>query len=283
MQGGLGNDTYFVNALGDRVIEAGAGIDRIYSSLSHALAANVETLVLTGTAALNGTGNTLNNLLVGNAAANVLNGSLGNDIMQGGLGNDTYHVNAAGDRVIEAGVGIDRVISSVSHTLAANVETLVLTGSTPINGIGNTLNNLLAGNGARNVLVAGAGNDILHGGAGNDLLFGSLGRDLLAGGPDADTFVYRAAAESPRGALRDVVQDFQHGVDHINLVALDANLALAGDQAFTFVGARAFSGVAGELSYRAGLASADMNGDRIADLEVMIANHAVLTQEDFVL
>jgi Ca2+-binding RTX toxin-like protein len=248
-----------------------------------ALAANVETLVLTGTAAINGTGNTLNNLLVGNAAANVLNGSLGNDIMQGGLGNDTYHVNAASDRVIEAGVGIDRVISSVSHTLAANVETLVLTGSTPINGIGNTLNNLLAGNGARNVLVAGAGNDILHGGAGNDLLFGSLGRDLLAGGSDADTFVYRAAAESPRGALRDVVQDFQHGVDHINLVALDANLALAGDQAFTFVGARAFSGVAGELSYRAGLASADMNGDRIADLEIMIANHAVLTQEDFVL
>jgi Ca2+-binding RTX toxin-like protein len=159
MEGGLGRDTYVVDNPRDVVVEVGNDMDWVRSSVSYSLPANVEAIVLAGTASISATGNALNNVLFGNGANNVLNGGLGNDTMQGGLGNDTYFVNALGDRVIETGTGIDRIYSSVSHTLAANVETLVLTGTAAINGTGNTLNNLLVGNAAANVLNGSLGND----------------------------------------------------------------------------------------------------------------------------
>jgi Ca2+-binding RTX toxin-like protein len=127
--------------------------------VSWTLGANLENLTLTGTGAINGTGNSLNNVLTGNSAANVLTG---------GAGNDTYVVGA-GDTVVEAAnEGTDLVQSSVSWTLGANLENLTLTGTGAINGTGNSLNNVLTGNSAANVLTGGAGNDTLAGGLGND-------------------------------------------------------------------------------------------------------------------
>src|SRR5439155_4350277 len=108
---------------------AGQGYDTVESSISYTLPANVEQLVLTGSDAINGTGNTLGNTLVGNSAANVLDGAGGADAMLGGAGDDTYIVNSTADAVIEnAGEGLDTVRSSVSFVLPANVENLVLTG-----------------------------------------------------------------------------------------------------------------------------------------------------------
>ncbi|MDR4472264.1 MAG: hypothetical protein MRJ92_06325 [Nitrospira sp.] len=119
LTGGMGNDTYVLGA-GDTVVEAvNAGIDTIQSSVTHTLATNVENLTLIGTGAINGTGNALNNILVGNNAANILTGS---------TGDDTYVVGA-GDTVVESlNAGIDTVQSSVTWTLGANVEHLALTG-----------------------------------------------------------------------------------------------------------------------------------------------------------
>jgi Ca2+-binding RTX toxin-like protein len=83
------------------VIEyGGAGTDVVQSSVSHALSDNVENLILTGTAAINGSGNALGNTLTGNAAANVLNGSAGNDILIGGAGNDMLIGGAGNDTFI---------------------------------------------------------------------------------------------------------------------------------------------------------------------------------------
>ena len=173
MTGGLGDDTYSVDNVGDVVTEnINEGIDTVQSSISYMLGANLENLTLTGTAAINGTGNELSNVLTGNAAANVLDGGVGADRLIGGVGNDTYVVDNGGDVVIEnINEGIDTVQSSISYMLGANLENLTLTGTAAINGTGNELSNVLTGNAAANVLDGGVGADSMTGGAGDDTYY----------------------------------------------------------------------------------------------------------------
>lgn len=188
MIGGLGNDVYYVDAAGDVVSEApNQGTDTVRSSISYTLGAYVEYLTLIGTAAVSGTGNTLDNVITGNAAANTLNGGAGNDRLvggggadrlYGGVGNDIYVVDA-GDTIVEAvNAGIDAVQSSVSYVLGANVEYLTLIGTAALSGTGNALNNVITGNAAANTLNGGAGNDRLVGGGGADRLYGGVGNDV---------------------------------------------------------------------------------------------------------
>ncbi|HET9865761.1 MAG TPA: calcium-binding protein, partial [Nitrospira sp.] len=178
LAGGAGNDTYIVG-IGDSVTESNnAGTDEIRADFSYTLGANVENLTLIGTAAINGTGNTLANVLTGNSAANTLNGAAGADTMSGGLGDDIYVVDVTGDVVLEnAGEGIDTVQATITYTLASNVENLTLMGTSAINGTGNALDNVITGNGANNTLTGGAGNDLLDGGAGTDTMIGGAGHD----------------------------------------------------------------------------------------------------------
>ena len=168
--GGTGNDIYIVDSLYDTVIEgASAGIDTVSSSVSWVLGENIENLSLTGKNSINGTGNTLNNSISGNNENNILDGGAGNDILMGGGGDDFYIVDSIGDVIRERFYqGIDTVQASVSWTLGANLENLVLAGPNAINGKGNALNNILTGNSADNVLDGGGGNDTLSGGLGND-------------------------------------------------------------------------------------------------------------------
>jgi Ca2+-binding RTX toxin-like protein len=202
LAGGAGNDTYVLNSPADTVIEAAScGVDTIVVGGSYTLGANLENLTLTGSADINGTGNTLNNYLTGNSGANILTGGVGNDTLDGGLGtdqlvggagNDTFIIGD-GDTVVEApGEGIDTVNASISYTLGSNVENLTLTGSAAISGTGNELNNLLTGNGAANTLTGGAGDDTLVGGAGVDRLIGGDGNDTYVLGSDQDTVVETA-------------------------------------------------------------------------------------------
>jgi Ca2+-binding RTX toxin-like protein len=221
MQGDEGNDVYNVDNAGDVVIEAsGNGFDTVQTTVSYTLSANVERLLLTGGPAIDGTGNDQNNDIVGNEAANVLsglggndtlsggagddtlNGGLGADTMDGGSGNDSYTVDNAGDAVIEAsGGGFDTVRSSVSYTLDANVERLLLTGGPAIDGTGNDLNNVITGNNSANVL---SGLD------GNDALSGRGGIDFLTGGAGDDTFTFNTALGE--GNV-DTITDFEAGAD----------------------------------------------------------------------
>ena len=188
MFGGTGNDTYVVDNVGDVVTELdGEGSDTIQSSMSFSLAVLwpcVENLTLTGTAALSGTGNALDNIMIGNSGANVLmgldgsdtlNGGVGADQMFGGTGNDTYVVDNVGDVVNETGGdGTDTVLSSVSFSLAdavhaiGSIENLTLTGIGAVNATGNALDNVLTGNSGANVLIGGVGADTVDGGGGVD-------------------------------------------------------------------------------------------------------------------
>jgi Ca2+-binding RTX toxin-like protein len=99
--GEIGNDVYIVNWTGDILVEnPNQGIDSVRSSASYTLDANVENLLLTGTASVNGTGNNLNNQITGNSGNNSLSGSSGNDTVNGGGGNDTLTGGSGSDRFL---------------------------------------------------------------------------------------------------------------------------------------------------------------------------------------
>ncbi|GCL41923.1 beta strand repeat-containing protein [Dolichospermum planctonicum] len=205
--GGSGDDIYIVDSTTDTITElANGGTDTIQSSVTYTiLAANVENLTLTGTAAINGTGNGGNNVITGNGGNNTLDGGAGTDTLIGGLGDDIYIVDSTTDTITElANAGTDTIQSSVTYTiLAANVENLTLTGTAAINGTGNTGNNVIIGNGA---------NNSLNGGAGNDRLTGGVGKDTLTGGLGTDRFDYRTLSDSVFSNF-DVITDFNATAD----------------------------------------------------------------------
>ncbi|MFW9264324.1 beta strand repeat-containing protein, partial [Nostoc sp. CALU 546] len=271
--GGKGNDTYTVDSIGDTIIEsASAGTDLVKSSVSWVLADNLENLTLTGTEAINGTGNSLNNILIGNTAANILSGENGNDKLfgdsgndtllggigndtldgglgfdnlNGGIGNDTYIVDNPNDFITEsANAGTDLVKSSVSFVLADNLESLTLTGTTAINGTGNNLNNILTGNTGANILngfdgsdrlIGGSGNDTLFGGSGDDTLDGGVGIDNLDGGVGNDTYTVDTLSDTITEGLdagTDLVQSSVSWVLADNL----ENLTLTGSKVINGTG-----------------------------------------------
>ncbi len=212
LAGGPGDDTFLVDDEDDVVQEsANEGSDTVLARASHVLRDHVESLILmTGAGPIDGTGNDLDNYMVGNESFNSLLGAGGNDTinggggvdalfggdghdaldggadadtMVGGAGDDSFVVNNTGDAVQEAfGEGNDKVVSSVTYTLPTKVESLVLkAGAGAIHGVGNAFDNVIAGNEAANTLRGEAGKDTISGGAGQDLLVGGPGRDLLAG------------------------------------------------------------------------------------------------------
>ncbi|RRJ84508.1 hypothetical protein [Aestuariirhabdus litorea] len=163
----------------DQVEEAyGAGYDQVLASVSFTLPDQVEALTLTGTLSIDATGNSLSNRLQGNSGDNRLDGAQGADWMAGGQGSDRYRVDHSGDQVIEwAAEGEDWVDAGIDYQLTSEVENLQLLGSEKLTGIGNELDNWLAGNDGDNRLLGGEGNDRLQGGRGDDLLQGGGGDD----------------------------------------------------------------------------------------------------------
>lgn len=302
MIGGLGNDTYFVENAGDIVTEKlNQGIDTVSSRLTYTLPVNVENMILTDTAVVNGTGNSLNNVITGNNAANQLNGDAGNDMLNGGAGNDTligwsgadtmvggsgddtYFVENAGDVVTEKpGEGNDTVSSRLTYTLSANVENLTLTGSAAVNGTGNGLANAITGNSAANQLNGLAGNDTLNGGGGDDVLNGGAGTNTLTGGTGSDIFRFATAIHN------DVVTDYSVANDTIQLenavfAALTTTGKLAAGQ--FRIGTKAldandhviYNNVAGKLLY-----DADGNGVGAAVQIATIGTGLAMTSAEFV-
>lgn len=163
--------------------------------------------------------------------------------------------------------------------------------------------NILNGKAGHDAVYGGAGNDTIQGEAGDDRLFGDagadrigggLGHDIMTGGGGADIFAFAGLADSQNYALRsdgkkflpDFIADFVSGEDRVDLSAIDANAGTGGNDAFTFIGTAAFSGVAGQLRYETGGGQAcifaDVDGDGYADLTIA-ANAPSLFATDFIL
>jgi serralysin len=268
LNGGGGNDTLDGRAGAD-ALNGNSGSDTAtYVASSAGVVIDLAAGTGTGGDANGDTLSSIENLigsnstdgLYGNASANTLNGGGGADLLAGKAGNDIYVVDNASDAVLEnAGEGTDEVRASVSYALATNqsVETLSTTdeaGTTAINLTGNNLANTVVGNN---------GNNALNGGGGADTLIGAGGIDTLTGGSGADRFVWRDATESGvAAATADTILDFNPlAGDLIDLSGIDANIIAAGNQAFTFIGAAAFSGTPGEINF------VQVNGDTIIQLQ----------------
>jgi Ca2+-binding RTX toxin-like protein len=238
LKGGRGNDAYVVADLNDGVVElAGEGTDTVTSGVSYTLGANVENLKLSGAGGKDATGNALANVITGNSGADRLDGGAGADRLNGGAGDDHYFVDNSADAVVElAAKGHDSLYSTVTRTLSANVEDLLLTGTALINGTGNNLGNLIVGNDRANRL---------DGGAGNDIVSGRGGGDTLTGGSGGDQFNFDSALAGDV----DTITDFSTAYD---VIALDGEI---------FAGI-AQAGPLGAGAFRAGTAAADA-GDRI--------------------
>jgi serralysin len=198
MAGRSGSDFYYVDSSFDVVAERlGEGeSDTIFATVSFRLRQNVENLELRGEAA-RGFGNELDNSIVVRSSEdtgirNFLDGGAGADLMAGGKGNDVYLVDNAGDVIEEADIrgpgSKDLVRSTVSYTLAPNVEILELVGAGAQDGTGHEFGNTIRGNDFANVLRGLGGFDRLHGGGGDDTLYGNEGADWMYGGDGDDTF-----------------------------------------------------------------------------------------------
>ena len=192
---------------------------------------------MTGSAAINGTGNALDNVLTGNTGINsltggdgndTLNGGTGADTLTGGTGNDTYVVDNAGDTTTEnADEGTDLVQSTVAWTLGANFENLTFTGSSGLAGTGNGLDNVLTGNSGANTLTGLDGNDRLDGGTGNDTMVGGLGND---------TYVVQAAGDVVTENAGEGSDTIESSISIAALAANVENLTLTGSSALNGTG-----------------------------------------------
>jgi Ca2+-binding RTX toxin-like protein len=232
MYGGTGGDMYYADP-GDTLIEyAGEGFDQVFTSVSYRLAAGSDLEWLSAeffydTAAIDLTGNELDNYIGGNNGSNVLDGGAGIDSMNGHGGNDTYIVDNSSDSITDFQFdGFDRVRTSVTYSVQplAEIEVLETTdplGTAAIDLVGNFFNNTILGNNGQNTIVGGRG------------------LDVMAGGGGGDVFVWRRTAETGiAGSEADVVADFNRaGGDLLAFNPIDANTTggTANDE-FTFVG-----------------------------------------------
>lgn len=286
MTGLGGDDSYFVDVLGDAVIEAaGNGFDRVFAAASYVLGAGTSVELLTtvdnlATTAINLTGNALAQYIFGNAGSNALTGGGGGDTLLGLEGDDFLYVGNAGDRAVEfAGGGADRVLASVSYALEANSSIELLTtadnlATTAINLTGNNLVQYIFGNAGVNVLSGGGGGDTLVGLEGDDvyLVGNASDRAVEFGGGGFDRVLASANFTLEAGSQVEVLST----VDNLASSALELRGNELAQYLFGNAGANVLDGKSG-ADVLTGLGGADTfafttalgggNVDRINDMQ----------------
>ncbi|CAM3386924.1 Ca2+-binding protein, RTX toxin-related [Paracoccus aminovorans] len=235
MIGGAGNDIYYVDDLGDVVIEgSNGGEDTINSAISINLDrpndayANVEHVVLQGTENINAYGSVSDNSLTGNRGNNLLNGRAGNDSIVGAAGNDTLY-GEAGNDILNGGAGVDSMVGGTGNDIyfVDDIRDIIVetaTGGTDrinssisidLNRSGDVYANIenIILLGAQNLNAYGSGgSNNITGNSGANIISGRYGNDNLAGGAGADTFIFSKNYD------QDVITDFEDNTDTIRLL-----------------------------------------------------------------
>ncbi|MCC6887185.1 MAG: M10 family metallopeptidase C-terminal domain-containing protein [Hyphomicrobiales bacterium] len=270
LRGGAGNDTIDGGA-GDDILTGGSGADSVNGG------GGDDTIVLAGS----------------DAQSDTLSGGQGNDsILVLGSGNLTllgFNASAAsvenwqGNGLAVAGTGAANVFDFSGLQSMAGLA-FVDGGNGNDTLIGSQFADDLRGGAGNDWLFAGDGNDSLSGGTNNDTLIGGAGRDILSGGTASDSFVFTAFVDSGVGSNADVIADFSASqLDKINLTALDANTWTADNDAFSYIGNVAFTGVAGQLRFANGVLMADRDGDGVSDFEIVLSGVAALSASGLLL
>jgi serralysin len=247
MDGGTGNDTYIVDSVNDVVTESTTAStnDTVQASCTHSLGENIEHLILTGSLAIDGTGNALNNRLFANAADNVLDGGDGEDGLWYALG-------------ATSGVTVDLNLTTAQDTGGSGIDTIL------------NIEKLIGSQFA----------DHFTGTAGDNNLDGWSGQDTLTGGAGLDQFRFTAAADSTNAAP-DTITDFSH--EQGDLMVLSSiyadTLAFLGSETFSGqAGELRYSVADGNC-----LVTVDLNGDSSADFSITLLGVTTLVAGDFVL
>ncbi|MFO1151169.1 MAG: matrixin family metalloprotease [Alsobacter sp.] len=219
MLGGAGDDTFTVDNASDGVFEnAGEGLDTVFSSVKYTLSANVENLVLTGSAGINANGNALGNVITGNDTANALNGLDGADTLNGAGGNDVL-IGGVGADLLDGGLGTDT--ASYSTALTGVTVNLGAMGLNTGDAQGDQYISIekVLGSGLGDQLTGDANANNFNGSGGADTLDGGLGNDTLAGGTGGDLFVFAS------GYGKDAITDFVAADDTVQLTGLSGVFA----------------------------------------------------------
>ncbi len=299
LDGGGGDDFLYVDNMGDVIIEAnGGGFDNVLARASYVLTAGAYVEILStdnhaGTAAINLTGNELNNIVLGNAAANTLDGGggAGADILAGFGGNDTYFVDANETVREDAGGGYDYVVARASFTLTAGAEVELLgttdnAGTAAINLTGNEFANIILGNAGANTLNGGSGGaDRLVGNGGDDTLFVDADDIVVeAGGGGYDYVVAKTSYSLSAGAEIELFGTTNNaGTSALNLTGNEfANIVLGNAGANVLnggLGADRLVGNGGADSFAFTSALGSGNVDVITDFahndDKILLDHAV--------
>jgi len=228
-------------------------------------------------------------ILKGGAGDDALYGEDGSDRLEGGDGNDALIGGAGADLLIGgAGMDVANYASSaqgVTVNLAANSGSGGDAAGDTYSGVENVL-----GTAQADALTGDAGANALWGMGGNDILTGGAGADMLKGGAGADAFVYKSIADSSVAVSgRDSINDFSHAEgDRIDLHLIDADGSAGnGDTVFTFLGGGAFTGAGHELRVAVSggvqVVQADLNGDKAADMAIVVVSATTLVAADFIL
>ena len=232
------------------------------------------------------------------AGNDIVTGGAGNDLIAAGSGNDIIRFSGAsgGFDSVDGGDGNDRIEATAKGTVigltkVTGVEAISSNdfGSVSIKGSGGAdvldfTNVILTGISA---ISGGGGNDTISGSAAADVINGAAGADIMRGNGGADRFDFNAVSDS-RPSARDQILDFQQGTDKLDLVGIDANSSVSGNQVFTYIGALAFTHEAGQIKIDTSdstktMVLGDVNGDGLADFAIQLSGNFQLNATDLLL